>query len=211
MDAKLIAQGIIDGIASIPESLYLSVVRTIDGSGIIERNYKMRNDYETERFFRMVKSMIANEEPVRKLITIVITDFYGKLDENGKKAFNDKLGYADAKLGGRVGAQAFISQAIATRIITRLRTGKLMSRLVRIGSGLTFSVIMLQGLIEEAARASRRMKQKYSSTYFKVSPMNLDMAYFLVENELEPYLMFIHSHPVQCKGIENEICKIISR
>ncbi|MGY5955343.1 hypothetical protein ACUY4R_002129 [Kosakonia sp. BK9b] len=29
--------------------------------------------------------------------------------------------------------------------------------------------------------------------------MNLNMAYFLVESELEPYLMFIHSHPVQCK------------
>lgn len=41
--------------------------------------------------------------------------------------------------------------------------------------------------------------------------MNLDMVYFLVERPLEPYLMFIHSHPIQCKGIENEICKLLGR
>ncbi len=41
--------------------------------------------------------------------------------------------------------------------------------------------------------------------------MNLDMVYFLVEADLEPYLLFINSHPVQCKSIEHEICKILTR
>lgn len=41
--------------------------------------------------------------------------------------------------------------------------------------------------------------------------MNLDMVYFLAEREQEPYLMYINSHPIQCKGIENEICKILAR
>lgn len=48
MDAKQIAQGIVDGLASIPESLYLTVVRTIEGAGIVERQYKRRNEIENE-------------------------------------------------------------------------------------------------------------------------------------------------------------------
>lgn len=209
MDAKLIAKGIVDGLASIPEGFYLSAVRTAEGSGLIDRQYKARN--ENERFFRVLKSLVSNEEPFRKLVTIVITDFYMKLDDGGKTAINDRLGYADAKLGSRVGAQAFITQFLATNIITRLRTSKLMSRVTRVASAVTFNIIMVQGLIEEAARASRRLQAQYSATYYKVSPMNLDMVYFLVESELKPYLMFINSHPVQCKGIENEICKILAR
>lgn len=207
MDAKLIAKGIVDGLASIPEGFYLSAVRTAEGSGLIDRQYKARNENENERFFRVLKSLVSNEEPIRKLVTIVI---YMKLDDDGKTAINDRLGYADAKLGSRVGAQAFITQFLATNIITRLRAGKLMSRVTRVASAVTFNIIMVQGLIEEAASASRRLQAQYSATYYKVSPMNLDMVYFLVESELKPYLMFINSHPVQYKGIENEICKILA-
>lgn len=119
--------------------------------------------------------------------------------------------YSDAKLGSRTGAQFLLTRTISDKIITSLRTQKLTSAIVRGGATVALNIVMVQGLIEEAARASRRMKEKYSSTYMKVSPMNLDMVYFLVERPLEPYLMFIHSHPIQCKGIENEICKLLAR
>lgn len=211
MDAKQIAQGIVDGLASIPESLYLTVVRTIEGAGIVERQYKRRNEIENERFFRVLKSLSSNEAPIRQLVTIVISDFYNKLDDNTKKLINDRLSYADSKLGSRIGAQAFITQYLAEGIISRLRMSKLMRRVTRVASAVTLNIIMVQGLIEEAARASRRLRTHYAETYFKVSPMNLDMVYFLVEADLEPYLLFINSHPVQCKGIEHEICKILTR
>lgn len=211
MDAKMIAMGILDGLASIPESAYLSGVRTWDSLGVIDRKTRARNEIENERFFLVLKSMATNESPLRQLVSTVITDFYKKLDEKGKQAINDKLHYADAKLGSRVGAQAFITQKIAEMIIHRVRMKKITQRLVRVGSAFTFNIIMIQGLIEESSRASRRMQSSYPETYYKVSPMNLDMVYFLAEKELEPYLMYIHSHPIQCKGIENEICKILSR
>ena len=52
-------------------------------------NLKTRNQEETERFARMVKSMGNSEEPLRRLITIVITDFYQKLDASGKESINN--------------------------------------------------------------------------------------------------------------------------
>ncbi|GME35705.1 hypothetical protein ACJ2_33900 [Pantoea sp. QMID2] len=54
------------------------------------------------------------------------------------------------------------------------------------------------------------MKSKYPATYARVSKENLDMVYFLVERQLEPYLVFIEGHPISCKGIQNEICKIVN-
>ncbi|ELY2494756.1 hypothetical protein ACI09O_000823 [Cronobacter muytjensii] len=128
MDAKLIAKGIVDGLAAFPEGLYLTAVRTVEGSGAFGRELKVRNEYETERFMRAFKDLASNEEPVRRLVTMVITDFYQKLDDTGKKAINDKLHYSDAKLGSRMGAQAFVSQYIAKRIINRVKMGKVMTR-----------------------------------------------------------------------------------
>ncbi|ARD59536.1 hypothetical protein Y71_06235 [Kosakonia radicincitans DSM 16656] len=49
MDAKLVAKGISDGLASIPEGLYLSAVRTAEGTGFINRQDKVRNENENER------------------------------------------------------------------------------------------------------------------------------------------------------------------
>ncbi|EOI3549039.1 hypothetical protein ACMSZT_003904 [Cronobacter dublinensis] len=190
IDAKLVAKGIVDGLAAFPEWLYLTAVRTVEGSGAFGRELKVRNDYETERFIRAFKDLASNEEPVRRLVTMVITDFYQKLDDAGKKAINDKLHYSDAKLGSRMGAQAFVSQYIAKRIINRVKMGKMMTRVTRVASAFTLNIVMIQGMIEEAARASRRMKAKYPITYYKVVYMNLDMVYFLVESELEPYLIY---------------------
>ena len=211
MDAKLIAQWIVDGLASIPECVYLSAVRTWESQGLIDRQTRSRNEYETERFFRAFKALASSEAPIRQLITVVITDFYSKLDENGKKAINDKMGYSDAKMGSRTGAQFYLTKIIADKIIARVATTKLGGYLLRGSTTLAFNAIMIQGIIEEAARASRRLGAKYPSTYMKVSPMNLDMVYFLVEKPLEPYLMYNHSHPIQCKGIQDEICKILGK
>ncbi|MDU5782000.1 MAG: hypothetical protein E6Z83_14515 [Pantoea sp.] len=82
---------------------------------------------------------------------------------------------------------------------------------VRFSVSVPLNVLMWQGLVEEAALASRRMQRNYPQTYFRVSPQNLNMVYFLVENQLEPYIRYINSNPVICKGIGNELCKILSK
>ena len=211
MDAKLIARGIVDGLTSLSEGFYLSAIRTVEGSGVLGRDLKRRNEYETERFIRAFRALISNDQPIRQLITIVSTDFYAKLDDKGKKAINDRIGYSDAKLGTRTGAQFCLSLTLSEKIIAQLKTTRIGNYVLRGSASFALSAVIMQGIIEEAARASRRMKDRYSSTYMKVSPMNLDMVYFLVEEPLEPYLTYIESHPMQCKGIENEICKILGQ
>ncbi|HHK8232438.1 TPA: hypothetical protein ACQVHP_004162 [Serratia marcescens] len=210
MDAKQIAHGILDGISTIPSGMYHGVVRTWQGAGLAGSSLKTRNQEETERFARMVKSMGNSEEPLRRLITIVITDFYQKLDASGKESINNKLAYGAGRLGGRTGGQFALAQFAAHMMLRKATSALAYKQFVRFGASFTLNLVMLQGLIEEAAQASRRMQVKFPQTYQKVSALNLDMAYFLVEAQLEPYLQFINSHPMLCKGIQNELCKILS-
>ena len=95
-------------------------------------------------------------------------------------------------------------------MLNRLAIDQAYKHFIRFSASAALNVVMFQGIIEESARASRRMKAKYPSTYARVSKESLDMVYFLVEQQLEPYLVFIEGHPIDCKGIQNEICKIVN-
>ncbi|MCI8906395.1 MAG: hypothetical protein HFE70_19555 [Enterobacter sp.] len=210
MDVKQVALGILDGISSIPNTAYMGVVRSWEGSGLAGDSAKQRNQAETERFFYMLKSLGNAESPLRRLITIVFTSFYQKLNDDGKEAVNNKLGYGAGSVGGRTAGQIALAQTTASLMLNRLAIDQAYKHFIRFSASAALNVVMFQGIIEESARASRRMKAKYPSTYARVSKENLDMVYFLVEQQLEPYLVFIEGHPIDCKGIQNEICKIVN-
>lgn len=99
MDAKQIAYGIVEGMSSIPSGMYQGVVRTWEGSGLAGSDLKNRNQRETERFMRLIKATADRHEPIRLLITIVINDFYAKLDNESKQAIDSKLGYGAGRMG----------------------------------------------------------------------------------------------------------------
>ncbi len=208
MEASKIAQGIWDSIKGLPQSVYYGAKRTYISTGALGYDRKNRNEKETERFFQVIKGLISNEEPLRRLVTTVITEFYSKLDEQGKQAVNNQLAYGAGRVGGRVGAQVFVSQAITSAIVKNVLTGYAWKSLYRAGLSFTIGTVLWQGLIEEAALASRRMQTHYSKIYWQVKPQGLDMIYFVVESQLKPYLDFISSHPQTCQRINNEICKL---
>ncbi|QKJ87818.1 hypothetical protein PMPD1_2881 [Paramixta manurensis] len=208
MDAKVIAEGIWDSLSSIPTSLYYGVKRTYISTGLLGSDRKTRNDYENERFFRMIKSLARNEEPLRRLVTIVITDFYNKLDGRGRETIHNKIGYGIGRLSGRMGGQIAVAQTIAALLIHRAKMAYAYKNFFRIASSFTINIALFQGVIEEAALASRRMQNHYPQTYDKVSPYGLDMIYFLVETPLKPYLDFINSHAMICKRVNDELFKI---
>lgn len=186
----------------------MGVKRTYISTGALGYERQLRNEREDVRFYTVIKALIRNEEPLRRLITIVITEFYNKLDEHGKQAVHNQIGYGSGRLAGRVGAQILTSQVVASSIVRFARGSNAWKALYRFGASFTISAGLWQGLIEEAALASRRMQQHYPHIYWKVQPQGLDMIYFVVEDQLKPYLEFISSHPEMCKRISNEICKL---
>lgn len=75
MDATKIAEGIWDSIKGMPASLYMGVKRTYISTGALGYERQLRNEREDVRFYTVIKALIRNEEPLRRLITIVITEF----------------------------------------------------------------------------------------------------------------------------------------
>ncbi|CAI0737025.1 Uncharacterised protein [Serratia rubidaea] len=212
MDARQVAQGIAEGIASIPVTFGYSVRRTWEGSGAAGSDLKARNSKETERFIALIRSAVNKEEPIRKLVMIVITEFYTKLNDNGKKTVNGKLNRVEGKLVGRSLAQFYVANKIASTLIRKASYGMIYKRFISYSTTVSLNIVMFQGMIEQSALASRRMQVKYPWLYYKVRGMNLDMAYFLVEDFLEPYLIYISSPSQQfCAGVDNELDKILSR
>lgn len=208
MDASKIAQGIWDSLKGLPQSLYYGAKRTYINTGAAGYERKLRNDRENERFYQVVKSLVRNEEPLRRLVTTVIIEFYRKLDAQSREAIHKKLAYGAGRIGGRLGGQVFVSQTIAMAIIRNSRSSYAYKALFRFGAGFTLSAALWQGLIEEAASGSRRLQNHYNFMYWKVQPQGLDMIYFVVEDQLKPYLDYINSHPQTCRRINNEICKM---
>ena len=208
MNALNIAKGIWDSIKGIPQSAYYGAKRTYISTGAVGYDRKLRNDSETERFYQVVKSLVRNEEPLRRLVTTVITEFYRKLDDEGKEAIHSQLAYGAGRVSGRLGGQIFVSQTVAVTIIRNSRSCYAYKALYRFSASFTISTALWQGLIEEAALGSRRLQNHYNAMYWKVQPQGLDMIYFVVEDQLKPYLDYINSHPQTCRRINNEICKM---
>ncbi|WP_313677941.1 hypothetical protein [Pantoea vagans] len=208
MNALNIAKGIWDSIKGILQSAYYGAKRTYISTGAVGYDRKFRNDSETERFYQVVKSLVRNEEPLRRLVTTVITEFYRKLDDEGKEAIHNQLAYGAGRVSGRLGGQIFVSQTVAVAIIRNSRSSYAYKALYRFGASFTISTALWQGLIEEAALGSRRLQNHYNAMYWKVQPQGLDMIYFVVEDQLKPYLDYINSHPQTCRRINNEICKM---
>ncbi|MGP3590696.1 hypothetical protein [Vagococcus sp. WN89Y] len=178
MDISQIAYGIADSLSSLPRGFGLGVVRTWEGTGIGDRREKYRNEEENERFFRMIKGMGNPETPLRRLITIIINDFYQKLGPKGKEVIENKLLYGGGAIAGKVGGQIAIAQTGAAIIIRKVVAEKVYRHFIRFTSSASLNIIMIQGLIEEAARASRRMSREYPFMYMKVQREDLDMIYF---------------------------------
>lgn len=209
MDTKMVARGIADGISSIPGLMGRGLVRTWQGSGAAGDGLRDRNQRETERFIRLVKSLGDKEEPLRRLIELVMVEFYQKMNDSGRAAINSKINYGVGHFAGKTAAQFALAYTAGSIMLRHVTSAPVYREFVRFGVSVPLNVLMWQGLIEEAAEASRRLRRDYPQTYYKVSIQDLDMIYFLVEGQLEPYIKFINSHPAMCRTIENELCKIL--
>lgn len=212
MDAKTIAAGILEGIESIPKGLTLSARRTWEGSGLAGSQLKRRNEIETERFIRVVKMGYGIEAPLRELIGIIITDCYKLMDQQTQNAISQKINHAEGFAAGRILTQGTITMLITQNTLKKVTGGFIFRRVVQIGTFFSINTIMLQGFIEQAAVASRNLRNKYPATYHKLTPRNLDMLYFLAEAYLEPFVAYTNSNSKMfCEGVNNEISKILGQ
>ncbi|WP_205956327.1 hypothetical protein [Pantoea stewartii] len=99
---------------------------------------QLRNERENERFYQVVKSLANNEGPLRRLVTTVITEFYNKLDEQGKEKVQNQVAYG----AGRIGGQVVVSQTIAMLIIKNARSSYAYKALFRFSTSFAVSTAL---------------------------------------------------------------------
>lgn len=211
MDAKSVAQGILAGIESLPKGIAYSVRRTWQGAGVGGCEFKHRNKIETERFIKVISSGYGIEASLRELITIVIRDCYQRMDVQTQSVLGRKINLAEGYIVGRMGTQFFLVQQITHHILKKA-IGSTLFRWVFKGITVAgLNIILLQGVIEQAAVSSRRLRENYPATYHKLAPRNLDMIFFLAEEYLEPFIAYSSKSKTFCEGVNNELSKVLGR
>jgi len=211
MDAKAVAQGILEGIESLPKGIGYSVRRTWQGAGLAGGEFKRRNELETERFIRVIRAGYGLEAPLRELITIIIRDCYQRMNAQTQTALGQKLSLAEGYATGRMGTQFILVQQITHHILKKAIGSTLFKWAFKGITVAGLNIILLQGIIEQAAVASRRLREKYPSTYHKLTPRNLDMLYFLTEEYLEPFVAYSSKSKMFCEGVNNELSKVLGQ
>ncbi|WP_323097987.1 hypothetical protein, partial [Serratia marcescens] len=186
-----------------------SARRTWQGAGLGGRELKRRNEIETERFIKVVRAGYGIEAPLRELIAVIIRDCYQRMDLQTQTVLSQKLNHVEGYLTGRMGTQFILVQQITHHILKKVIGSTLFKWVFKGVTIAGLNIILLQGIIEQAAVSSRRLREQYPSTYHKLTPRNLDMIYFLAEEYLEPFVAYTSKSKMFCEGVNHELSKVL--
>ncbi|MEM7373014.1 MAG: hypothetical protein AAF587_30610 [Bacteroidota bacterium] len=191
--------GIGNGIMSVGEDLVGGAKRTGRGLNFFDSGEQARIGAENERAFFLLKSLFDNREQLNKIIQFTIEHIYNKLPAEKQQKVKEKLTAGAESMTGYAIGRLLIGTAIAKAIIRRIAARIAVSQLYKsiakkigvsagasaTGVGIPISLLMLQGVLERAGQASRRLKSEYPELSRKLTAQNLDMAWFLVEPYFE--------------------------
>lgn len=186
-----IAGAVVKGIASVPMDIYYGGRRTAEDVGLYGSRIKAENAEERERILKLIRWAIDNPRVFQRMITIIFSDFMEKVPESLMGKIEAKMQLAGLKYASRKGAQFALVTFLGMKIADKLFVRVIAQRAAKFGIGFTVSAVLLQGTLERASNASRRLRVSSPALWKKLSDANLDMLYFLVEDEMGPFVAFI--------------------
>lgn len=83
-----------------------------------------------------------------------------------------------------------VSQKLAKEIAAKA----VARRAIKFGIGVVASALLIQGFIEKASEASKRLQRIHPKIYSLFKKSNLDMTYIIVEDSMAPILKAIQVH-----------------
>lgn len=203
---------IIEGIISIPVDLAQGAKRSyedIAGSPSI----RAENRGERERAFRSIKMAIymgaSDSGPIEKMIKIILTKFYDKLPDSMIQTIAEKAGLGVSFMGSRVATQAAITTAVARKITQEVVILGAAKRFVKFGVGVAGSALLIQGLIENASNASKRLQISHPEIYKLFRENDLDMAYFLIEDSMTPIMSALSNYEESPQSFQEAVKRVI--
>lgn len=187
----------IKGIVSIPKDIAYGARRTAED---LFGNQKVRNENraERERGIRAIKMAIdfgsSESGLIREMVKLVLTEFYDLLPDSAIESIAKKAGIGASFMTGRTSAQLMLTTLISRQIAEKIATQVTAQRVVKFGVGAAASALIIQGFIEQASEASKRLSLTNPRLYEKFRDRNLDMAYIIIEDSMSPFLKAINTH-----------------
>jgi len=198
MYLKELGKAVIDGVISIPADLAYGARRTyedIAGSHLVRE----QNKAERQRIWYVLKKAFdlgASEEagPISKIVKIILTDFYDILPDATIEVIAKKAGLGTSYMSGRMSTQIGLTTLVVRKLAIEIALKASVKRAVKFGVGAAVSAFLLQGLMERASEASKRLRRTHPKIHASLKLNDLDMAFILVEDSMKPILNAIEVH-----------------
>lgn len=177
---------VVEGIVSIPTDLYYGTRRTGEDLGVFGREVQKENQEELQRIGKLIRSAMEDRNVIQRTVMLILDDFFEHLPEPVRATILEKASDAGAKIAARTGTQLGLSRVIGEILAKRIAERIMVQRLVKIGTSLVLSAIVLQGLIERSSNASKRLKNANRRLYDTLRKHNVEPLYFTLEEVLAP-------------------------
>lgn len=183
-----IGEAIVKGVLEIPVDLYYGGRRTMEDVGLFGAEVRQQNAEERDRVGALIAQAVRNRQTLQRLIEVIVFDFLDKLPESTQSKLNDSLSLSGVKFTSKKAAQFTLSAYLGKKLTEKIVTRVVAKRLAKFGVGLAISAVLIQGMIERASNASQRLAKINPGLFAKLKAENLDMIYFLAEEELAPFV-----------------------
>ena len=124
------------------------------------------------------------------MIRIVVSDFVDKLPERTVDRLQESLAKSGIKFVARKTTQFVLVGFLGTKLTEKIITRAIAKRMAKFGVGIVISAVLIQGILERSSNASQRLMAANPVLFEKLKKQNLDVIYFLAEEELAPYSTF---------------------
>ncbi len=208
-----LAKAAVDGVISIPMDLAYGARRTFeDIAG--GKAVRAENHAERERAVNSIRMAIAygssQAGPISKMVKIILTEFYDLLPDSTIEEIAKKAGVGASFMTSRMSTQVALTTLVSQKIAREIAVKAIASRALKFGVGVAASALLIQGLLERASEASKRLQQEHPKIYSIFRSHNLDMAYILIEDSVAPILKAITLHEKNLLEFNDIIERIIN-
>ncbi|MHC5174490.1 hypothetical protein HF675_12075 [Serratia sp. JUb9] len=196
MDVMDAGKAIALGIASIPRDAYLGLERTLQDLNLSDGRsyYQRRNLAEDARFARGMIKIAKNRNQIYDIARIILDDVIDKVPEPVLRWLHSAVTQKQTEAE----SSWVMQNLIVTYLAQQLCEGVMMSAFFKLTIRTTLTagvgLILTQGLLANAANASRELALTNPALYRKLYIKDFDMLYFMFEKPIGKITKLIQTY-----------------
>lgn len=193
-----------EGIYSVGEDVVYGIERTAEGLGVRGLKRATEIGYENDAMVDLLDalfqhSITAVKNPLTRIVFAILVKYYDQIPEETLQTLAKQAGIKGSYLTGRMVIGKKLAAKIATKIARKIALSAAYKKLAKkigvsagvgsTGIGVPISMVMLQGVLQRASDASKRLKGIAPDLHRELRGTDrLDLLYFLVEKSMHKHM-----------------------